>query len=291
MKKTGLLISLSLLCCTRLFAQHNSDYIQYMFNGLLLNPAYAGVNEALDATLLYRNQWVGIDGAPTTISLGAHSALKNRHLNAGILLENETVGLYNRTKAVGAYAYRLKIKKGFFSMGVQAGVNSYSYNWNSLRVTSENDPSFASAGQRENLITAGAGLYYNNKHMYAGLSAPGFLEKNLGTLILTGGGLLPVSEAVKIKPAFILKYVQSTAPVVNLSATCYFREFLGIGAGYAIRNSAFLYMDVSINQQLRFGYGFAYPLSRLNMYSPGTHEVMVRYLFKYSVKATSPRYF
>src|SRR4051812_34139745 len=98
-----------------------------MFNGLLLNPAYAGVNEALDATLLYRKQWTGINGAPTTISFGAHAALKNRHLNAGILLENESVGLYNRTKAVGIYAYRFKINTGFLSMGVQAGLDSYSY--------------------------------------------------------------------------------------------------------------------------------------------------------------------
>src|SRR5688572_16909199 len=106
--------------CAGLHAQHNSDYIQYMFNGLLLNPAYAGVNEALDATLLYRKQWIGIEGAPTTISFGAHAALKNRHLNAGVLFENESVGLYNRTKVLGVYAYRLKIKKGFLAMGVQA---------------------------------------------------------------------------------------------------------------------------------------------------------------------------
>ena len=63
------------------WSQHNSSYSQYMFNGLLFNPAYAGSNDALNLTALYRKQWVGIDNAPTTANFTAHTPLKNKKVN------------------------------------------------------------------------------------------------------------------------------------------------------------------------------------------------------------------
>src|SRR5690606_5522463 len=117
--KIFVLITLASLQVT---AQRQSDYTQYMFNGLLINPAYAGIHEALNVTGLYRRQWVGFSGAPVTLNFSAHAALKNRHYNTGVLIENDRAGLFSRTKAAGAFAYRLPAFKGKLSMGIQAGI-------------------------------------------------------------------------------------------------------------------------------------------------------------------------
>ncbi len=45
-------------------AQQDPQYTQYMYNTEVVNPAYAGSRDALSFGLLYRTQWVGLDGAP-----------------------------------------------------------------------------------------------------------------------------------------------------------------------------------------------------------------------------------
>ena len=91
MKKLILSI-LSFLFCATLFAQHNVLFSQYMFNGLLLNPAYAGSNEVLSATAVDRIQWAGFDGAPKTLSVSLHSPLKNKKVNVGLSIVNDQMG-------------------------------------------------------------------------------------------------------------------------------------------------------------------------------------------------------
>ena len=78
------------------FSQHNNQYSQYMFNGLAINPAYAGANKALNITLLHRNQWTGFDGAPKTTSLSIHTPLPNNKLNVGVNFISDRYGVTNK---------------------------------------------------------------------------------------------------------------------------------------------------------------------------------------------------
>ena len=66
-----------------LHAQQDPQYSQYMFNQVILNPAYIGSKEALNATLMYRKQWVEISGAPQTINLSVSGPLKQKRLGLG----------------------------------------------------------------------------------------------------------------------------------------------------------------------------------------------------------------
>ena len=71
----NLLTALFILLATTLFAQQDALFSQYMFNKLAVNPGYAGSREILSTDLLYRYQWVNIEGAPKTISASIHSPL------------------------------------------------------------------------------------------------------------------------------------------------------------------------------------------------------------------------
>ena len=57
------------------FAQQLPQFSQYMYNMISINPAYAGSREVMVVNLLNRNQWIGVEGAPITQTLSAHSSL------------------------------------------------------------------------------------------------------------------------------------------------------------------------------------------------------------------------
>lgn len=64
--KNRLGVLLSVFISFNYFAQQDEQSSLYMFNSLQFNPAYAGSRGALNATLIHRSQWVGLEGAPTT---------------------------------------------------------------------------------------------------------------------------------------------------------------------------------------------------------------------------------
>jgi type IX secretion system PorP/SprF family membrane protein len=92
----ALLIVLSMATCFVSNAQFDINFTQYMFNEAVINPGYAGSRECLSGTMLYRQQWAGLDGAPTTITGSVHSPLMNGQLGAGINFVNEKIGVSQR---------------------------------------------------------------------------------------------------------------------------------------------------------------------------------------------------
>ncbi len=283
---------LSFCCCV--IAQHNSSYSQYMFNGLLINPAYAGSNDALNLTALYRKQWSGIENAPNTLSFTAHTPLKNKKVNLGLILISDRYGITEHMKASLIYAYRIRLFKGNLSFGLLGGVDSYKMNWNKVRTTQEGDASFTSSIQNRIYPEAGFGIYYHSKKFFVGLSAPDMYSNTFSvnrTIALSMGGLVSASENFKIKPAVLVKYLTNSPVDANISSTFYWKDIIGIGVGYSYNASLIGLIDLKINDQFRIGYSYDHATTVLNKYSSGSHEIMLRYLFHYKVHSLSTRYF
>lgn len=286
------MILLGFGCCAH--AQHNSSYSQYMFNGLLINPAYAGSNDALNLTALYRKQWTGFDNAPNTLSFTAHTPLKNKKVNLGVVVISDRFGITEHLKASLIYAYRFKIRKGNLAFGLLGGVDSYKTNWNKIHTTETNDPSFTSVAQRNITPEAGFGMYYHSKNIYIGLSAPSIYNKDISlyrTVLFNAGGLINISKDFKIKPSLLIKYIFNSPVDINVSSTFYWKDVIGLGIGYTVNTAWIAYVDLKINDQFRFGYAYDYNTNLLNKFSAGSHEAMLRYLFHYKVNSFSTRYF
>ena len=96
------------LCFANVYAQQDAQYTQYMFNGLALNPAYAGSRDAISANLIYRSQWVNMDGSPKTFSASLHSPVGDNN-GLGLMIESDKIGVHNRFSAYGSYAYRISV--------------------------------------------------------------------------------------------------------------------------------------------------------------------------------------
>ena len=77
-KITGCLLVLLFALCLKADAQFDVMLTQYMNNEMFINPAYAGTRRVLAATIAYRNQWVGMEGAPITQTFYIHSPVGDR---------------------------------------------------------------------------------------------------------------------------------------------------------------------------------------------------------------------
>jgi type IX secretion system PorP/SprF family membrane protein len=284
------------ILCLSVRAQHNSDFMQYMFNGLLINPAYAGSTDALNITSLYRNQWAGLPGAPVTAVLSAHAPLKNKKVNLGGLLMNDRFGVYSHSQAIAMYAYRVKVSNGQLALGLQGGVDSYFSDWTKINTSAVGDPNFQNIQTRSTGPQAGAGIYFNSNNVYLGASAPNLIDHNMAfrkdqLMIVHAGGLVNLSGSILVKPAVIYKYIRNSPASINISTTFYYKEHFGLGVGYTHQTALLAFLDIRLNDQLNIGYGYTYATTILRNYSTGSHELMLRYLFKYKINGTNPRYF
>ncbi len=123
------------------FSQQDAQFNQYMFNPLGINPAYAGSREALSVVGLFRNQWVGFQGAPVTQTFSIHSPLAQKKMGLGFQITNDNIGPRNNVNAQVAYAYRIKLFGGQLGFGLGMGVQYLSFDWNKLNTATQTTPS------------------------------------------------------------------------------------------------------------------------------------------------------
>lgn len=291
------IIYLFLFISTAVSAQHNALYSQYYFSGILINPAYAGSQNALNFTSIYRDQWTGMEGAPTNLSIGLHSPLRNEKVNAGLILQNNKFGVTCETRVMLVYAYRLRLRKGSLSFGLQGGAEYYKNDLTKIKTTDGSDPVYEASLEKKVNGVFGAGLYYKTEKFFAGVSAPLLYNTrddysvSYTPIIASAGCLLKLSDKIIIKPGGLARYVKNSPVEADISASFYYKEFVGIGFGYRSKDAVYAFLDLRLNDQFSVGYCYDYTLSRLNNYSNGSHEFMLRYLFSYKLKTKSPRYF
>jgi type IX secretion system PorP/SprF family membrane protein len=264
---------------------------------MLINPAYAGSQGALNFTSIYRSQWTGMEGAPENISVGIHSPLRNKKVNLGLLFLNNKFGLTCESQFLAVYAYRIKLGRGTLSFGLQGGIDSKKNNWTEIQTAENNDPVFENGIQRSIGGVAGFGLFYKSEKMFSGISMPVLYstDKNFEMaycpVLFSAGFLVGLNDNLKIRPAALVKYISNSPVAADISMALYIKEIVGIGVGYRSKDAVYGFADIRINEQFSVGYCYDYTLSYLSNYSNGSHEFMLRYLFNYKLNVKNPRYF
>jgi type IX secretion system PorP/SprF family membrane protein len=126
MKQKVLYLAIFLLCGAGAFAQQDALVSQYMFNGLYLNPAYAGSHDYWSSSLTYRNQWVRFDGAPTTVIAAVDGPIPDKNMGLGFIFMNDCIGVTRHNTFIANYAYQLKINEtDKLAFGINAGVSQF----------------------------------------------------------------------------------------------------------------------------------------------------------------------
>lgn len=289
---------------TEVFSQQVATYAQYMFNGLAINPAYAGNHGVLSATALARFQNVGLPGAPQTQTFSLHSPLLNKRVGLGMLVIHDEISVIDQTGVHFSYAYRVPVsKKVTLSMGLQGGMSFYKADYTKLDAYDPNDPAF-SEDIREARPNIGAGLMIYSNEYYFGVSAPSLINNAFDRgaqfetvyqnkpVLITGGYVFTLHRLLKLKPVFLFKIVDGAPVEFDLNANLLFDEVLWVGLSYKSSKTVSLITQAQITDQIQFGYSYQITAGPIRVVELGSHEIMLNYRFKYNKKGlTSPRYF
>lgn len=306
MKKIALL---TLLLGSTLLGKSQQDPMlsQYMFNGLFINPAYAGSHPYFSSSLLYRTQWVGMGGSPQTQLVAVDGPIANDKLGIGMIISHDKIGVTNQTDIYPNVAYRIKMDKNTLSFGLRAGVSHYSASVTELKYWDEGDPIYQNNIRGKWIPKFGFGAYFYSERYYVGLSIPTLLaydsNYNFGInvetasflrrhYLLTGGYVFDLNENLKLKPSVLFKYVPSAPFQADINATLGIKDALWVGASFRTGDAVIGIIEYQANNRFRVGYAYDYTVTALNNYSNGTHEIMFGVDFgKEVMKSKTPRFF
>ncbi|WP_136480524.1 PorP/SprF family type IX secretion system membrane protein [Cognatitamlana onchidii] len=302
-KEAILVVFISLLSCG-LHAQQDPQYTQYMYNTMSVNAAYAGQRDVLSATALYRAQWVGIEGAPRTITFGIHSPLNNERIGLGLNVVSDEIGPAKETYLDANVSYTIPVDYYGdleLSFGAKAGLHFLDTDW-SKGIFQNPDVVF---NENVNLIspTIGAGVYLHSDKWYLGLSVPNVLttthyddfKESLATeklhMFLIGGYVFDLNSSIKLKPAFMLKGVSGAPLIADLSVNALFNEKFTLGLAYRWNDAISGLVGFQVSEQFFVGYAYDSTTTALNNYNSGSHEVLLRFELSQIGKIISPRFF
>lgn len=325
--KRVILTALITVLTVGMYAQQDPAYSMYMFNGLFINPAYAGSHEVISAMGIYRHQWAGLDGAPRTANISVHTPFRRDQYAAGLTISNDKIGLSNTFSVTPAFSYRLRIKETRLAFGLQASFAYFYQNNNAAQLP--NNPFDNTFQINQNLFVpnVGFGIYAYGKKYFVGVSAPHLMPSRLrdkpgvvsynrdiarmyNFFTLTGGYVFGKDPSiVKFRPSVLVKWQQglpNNIPQFDFSAALLFIDRLWFGASVRTQGDAYLkngkelkfgaesviiFTQFKVTPQLQIGYAYDAMLSDLRNFSSGTHEIMVGYDFWYDKKRfVTPRY-
>jgi type IX secretion system PorP/SprF family membrane protein len=278
----------------------------YVVNALAINPALAGCQDALSLTASYRNQWVGFNDAPKSYILSVHTPVLNDRVGLGLLVENNSIGIFKETSFLGNYAYRMELQEGKLALGLGFGVTVYNTAWNKLVATDANDIQLMTSPVSAVLPNFSLGAYYYTKKYYIGVSMPLFLsyemDKNTGkykignnfsgsNYFFTTGYEVGLSSQVKFLPSILIKYHPDNAIQIDYNAQISLKDRFWIGVGYRNKDILVSMLQCQLNYQIRMAYSYDYDFSSIGKYLNGSHEIVLNYIFKFERKVRGPRQF
>lgn len=301
-------LGLMFLLSGKLFAQQEPMVSQYMFNGLFLNPAYAGSQECISTTMLYRTQWVKFDGAPQTFTAAVDASIVDNKMGLGLVIVNDRIGVTNLTDIVANYSYNIKLGEGKLAFGLKAGVSHYNAALNDLTYWDQQDVVFQGNVNGQVYPKFGFGIYYSQKgKWYAGFSIPTLFAFNKGYdfsmninqssymrrhYMLTGGYVFDLTDNVKLKPSVLFKYLPNAPFQADINCSVLFKDMIWFGASYRTGDAVTAIIEYQATNSFRVGYGYDFTTSEIRKYSNGSHEIMIGYDFgRDNTTERTPRYF
>lgn len=308
--RTTLKIAVFILVSVTSYAQQESQFTQYMYNTININPAYAGSRETMSVFALHRTQWVGLDGAPVTNMGSIHTPVNESNIGLGLSIINDKIGPSDENNISVDFSYTISVSEDYeLSFGLKATANLLNIDFTKLNQYDNNDYTFDTNINKKFSPNIGAGLYLHSDNTYIGLSAPNLLETkhfdryaNTGSnshvasekihYYLIAGHVFDVSDDIKFKPSMMTKMVFGNPLQVDVSGNFMFNDKFLAGISYRWSAAMSAMVGFQATDHWFIGYGYDLETTRLSNYNSGSHELFLRYeLFSKYDRIISPRFF
>lgn len=296
-----LLFTLIMACSTTvLVGQNDVQYTHFLFNKLAFNPAYAGAAGVPTITGIYRNQWISLDGAPTTATANFHTPFFGGRSGFGLGITADRVGMQRSNTLEASYAYRFNISdgRGSLSLGINGRLEQGKMDWNAANPLDIGDGTIPSAEDTRVVPNFGFGLYYEQSNFYLGFSLPQLMNTSIyrdfdvvnpqgdfRTYYVMTGFLGQLTPSIKIQPGALISFNSETPFELDLNANLIFLDAFWIGGNYRLGDSFAALVQYQFTPDFRIGMAFDFTMTELNTYSNGSVELMLNYIFR---KKTEP---
>lgn len=316
--KTTIYFIAFLLVTFNVFSQQNAQYNHYIFNQLVINPAYAGTKGVVNINGIYSSQWTGLNGAPINQSLSIEAPVFST-MGLGLHIINDQLGAQSQKSIFGSYAYKLRLNQNLkISLGISMGVSYFTLNGNTLNEEFQNDPAIPANAVTTTRFDSKVGVFLYTKKFYTGLSVSDLtadVKKSVDLLVtgqvkhyyLTSGYVLDLGSDFKFKPSFLIKEDFKAPTNIDLTSFFLYKNTFWLGATFRTgaeifknkeidpslrtRDALVLMTEINITNKFRLGYAYTFTLTALKDYAG--HEIMLGYYFpqKPKTKMLTPRFF
>lgn len=279
--KIGLLFFMSI----NLYSQQIPNYTQYLYNMQILNPAYVGARAELSMSLLSRQQWVGVQGAPVTRTFSINGRTQEG-IGIGATVVNDKIGLSESTNFNLDASYTIVTSQfSRLSFGLKGGITTYSNNFANAITSDANDFYTSTSG---NFPNVGFGAFFYSRKFYFGLSIPYLLETpqfyledsfkqarlaENANYFLTTGAVFKLTDNIMFKPSTMVRYTSSLPVSVDLNANFLYRDIIDAGVSYRHQSSISALFALIINQKFRIGYAYDHKMQTLGN-NLSSHEII-----------------
>ena len=288
MKNLLTIFFLLLFCTTAILAQQDAQFSQNMFNHLAINPAAAGITKKMCVKTLCRTQWVGFEGAPKTGLISADGWFAKVG-GLGLTVVSDRIGFEKNFEAKLAWSAQFDVGVGILAGGLEGGIIQKSLTGNWLAPTSTTgDVAIPAPSLSSSTYDAGAGVYFRNDQIYAGLSTSHIPESIIkqGTVkfrnemhhYITAGYYHAINPRLVLNPSV---FVKSDASSTQLDANviALFNNTFWLGASYRLTDAVVALGGIRFGDW-KFGYSFDLTTSDIRKYSSNTHEFLISYCIK-----------
>jgi len=276
---------------------------QYVLNPLVLNPAAAGNRGVLNVAAFYRKQWVGVKGSPETMTLITDAPFRDDRMGLGLIVMSDKLGITKETHIKADYSYKVAVGTGTLSFGLGAGIAVTNTAWSKSIVLDPEDDLILTDDKGFVVPAFSFGTYYSDQRYFAGFSIPKLLgykfdtdkkkyviSNNMGEYyyLFNTGYLLDLSPGLKFLPSALIAFSPGDKVLYDVNANFRIMDRFWFGASYRSNRAIIGMLQIQLNDQIRFAYTYDYDFAKLRTFSSGSHEVMLRYEFRYKVQAISP---
>jgi type IX secretion system PorP/SprF family membrane protein len=286
----SIVIAFLLLMQFDAFSQIESMYSLYRFNPQVIAPMYVGGSEQSELSVINRQQWIGIEGAPKTTSLTANFKWKEKN-GFGLLLLSDAAGPMQTMVIGGDLAYHVKLNTDWtMSSGIRLALANLSLNFSGMRLISTNDEVFGmdrSTGFKPN---AGWGISFHKRDgVFFNFSMPRILKyefdsnqagyKDVAYLFGMIGTQVKASNKVILHPSVLIRMANEVPINWDINLMARLDDKLDVGVNYRVQDSFGIRLGMQASRKFYVGYVYELPISQISKASSQSHEFGLKYSF------------
>ena len=271
-------------------AQQDVSFAHYWALESSFNPAAIGKTSLINVTGAYAMSMAGFENNPKTMYVAGDMPFyfMNGYHGVGLQLMSDDIGLFKHQHLTAQYAYKLSLLGGTLSIGLQASMLSEKFKGSELDLR-EDDPALEKTDVTGTALDLAAGLYFQHRNWYAGLSVQHAMEPSVDlgekaiidvarTYYFTGGYNIRLHNPFFIIHPSVLARTDGVGYRVDVTARVkysYEKRLLYAGVAYSPTNSVTALIGGNFHG-ISIGYSYEAYTSALS-FKHGSHELFVGY--------------